>query len=62
MFDKAEDSDLELISLLIVEAVFDTTIDLLDQIQTSPNQQQAYVENTVKKLRVIWLGAITWQS
>jgi AcrR family transcriptional regulator len=62
VFDKAEDSDLELISLLIVEAVFDTTIDLLDQIQTSPNQQQAYVENTVKKLRVIWLGAITWQS
>lgn len=62
VFDKAEDSDLELISLLIVEAVFDTTIDLLDQIQTSPNQQQAYVENTVKKLRVFWLGAITWQS
>jgi len=62
VFDKADDSDLELISLLIVEAVFDTTIDLLDQIQTSPNQQQAYVDNTVKKLRMIWLGAITWQS
>jgi len=62
LFDKAGDSDLELISLLIVEAVFDTTIDLLDQLQTSPSQQQAYVENTVKKLRVIWLGASTWQS
>ncbi len=61
-FEKASDSDLALVSLLIVEAVFDTTIDLLDQIQTSPQQQQAYVENTLKKLRLIWLGASAWHS
>ena len=61
-FAKIENSDLEMVSQLIVEAVFGTTIDLLDQIDSNPAYPEAFVDLTEKKLRLIWLGARAWRS
>ncbi len=54
--------DLEWISQLIVETVFASTIDLLDQPNLQAKNASVYVESLVKKLRLIWLGAGEWRS
>lgn len=51
-------TDLELIARFIVSAVFESTIDLLDLCETSPNYRQEYIEQTVHQLKVIWRGLI----
>ena len=59
---KLDSKDLELISELIVATVSDTTIDMLDLVDSSPTFQQEIVDRTVKKLRLVWLGAGLWRS
>lgn len=54
--DHLSSSELELIAQLIVSAVFESTIDLLDLCETSPNYRQEYIEQTVRQLKVIWRG------
>lgn len=51
-------TDLELIARLVVTAVFESTIDLLDLCETSPNYREEYIEQTVRQLKVIWRGLI----
>jgi len=54
--DHLSSTELELIAQLIVSAVFESTIDLLDLCETSPNYRQEYIEQTVRQLKVIWRG------
>lgn len=56
------DADLDILSQLIVNTVFECTIDLLDQVDANPAYLETYVEQTLKKLRCIWLGATCWKS
>jgi len=66
IFSQINTDDLDMVTSLIVETVFASTIDLLDQLapHTKPkkNRNDPYVENMVKKLRLIWLGAGEWRS
>lgn len=62
IFDQMNTDDLGIITELIVETVFAGTIDLLDRTKTDDKATRTYVDNTIKKLRVIWLGAGEWQS
>ncbi len=62
IFAQMNTDDLGIITELIVETVFASTIDLLDQTKTDEKTTSDYVDNTVKKLRIIWLGAGEWQS
>jgi AcrR family transcriptional regulator len=57
-----DDADLDILCQLIVETVFENTIDLLDQAEVDPRYIETYTEHTLKKLRLIWLGAIAWRS
>ena len=61
-FSNACDADLMIICQLIVDTVFENTIDLLDQAEEDPAYIDTYTEQTLKKLRLIWLGAMHWQS
>jgi AcrR family transcriptional regulator len=58
---RIDTQDLEIISQLIITAVADTTIDILDQPENSL-QLQELIEKTIKQLRVIFLGATLWES
>ncbi|WP_416399147.1 HTH-type transcriptional repressor FabR [Allohahella sp. A8] len=62
MLGDVDSADLQMISQLIVAAVFESTTDLLDQVDSSPTFRQEFVDLTVKKLRLIWLGAERWRS
>jgi len=62
MLSRVDNADLDMISQHIVESVFENTIDLLDQMDASPDYRDAFVDQTLKKLRLILLGASTWQS
>ncbi len=57
-----DSQDLDMVSQLLVEFVFESTIDLLDLVDTSPTYQKEFIEQMVKKLRLIWLGAGKWRS
>ena len=57
-----DDSDLDIVCQLIVDTVFENTIDLLDQVENNPAYIETYTEHTLKKLRLIWLGAMAWRS
>ena len=54
--------DLDIACQLLVETVFDSTVDLLDLIDSRPVYRSEYSERLVKKLRLIWLGLGQWQS
>ena len=62
MLPDIESSDLDMISQLIVATVAETTIDILDLSESTPDYLQELVERTEKKLRLIWLGAGVWKS
>lgn len=55
-------NDLLMISEFIVTSVFDSTTDLLDLVDSSPNYSLEFNERTARKLRLIWLGAESWRS
>ena len=61
-FSNASDPDLTIICQLIVDTVFENTIDLLDQVEDDAAYIDTYTEHTLKKLRLIWIGAMHWQS
>lgn len=61
-FSNASDADLNIICQLIVDTVFQNTIDLLDQVEENSAYIDTYTEHTLKKLRLIWIGAIHWES
>lgn len=61
-FSNASDADLTIICQLIVDTVFENTIDLLDQVEEDAASIDTYTEQTLKKLRLIWIGAMNWQS
>lgn len=52
--------DLEVACQLLVETVFDSTIELLDLIDSSNAYRDEFTERLVKKLRFIWLGLRQW--
>ncbi len=56
------DTDLDIVCQLIVGTVFENTIELLDQVEINPGYLDTYTEHTLKKLRLIWLGAMAWRS
>lgn len=53
--------DLEGIATLIITAVADITVEILD-LPDKSLQQKELVEQTIKQLRVIFLGATLWKS
>ena len=61
-FAEVNDADLDILCQLIVDTVFENTIDLLDQVEENPDYIHTYTEHTLKKLRLIWLGATAWRS
>lgn len=61
-FSSVSDGDLNIICQLIVDTVFQNTIDLLDQVDENSDYIDTYTEHTLKQLRLIWIGAIHWQS
>lgn len=54
--------DLNVACQLLVETVFDSTIDLLDLIDSNPRYREEFNERLIKKLRFIWLGLDQWDS
>ena len=62
MLPDTDSGDLDQLCQLIVATVSESTIDLLDQADSSPTFLQEYVENMVKRLKIIWLGAEAWRS
>ncbi len=62
MLPNVDSADLEMVSQLIVATVAEITIDILDQIDSTPDYQQELTKRTEKKLRLIWLGAGAWRS
>lgn len=62
IFAQINTDDLDMVTQLIVETVFTSSIDLLDQQSPRDKHSKAYVDTMVKKLRIIWLGAGEWRS
>lgn len=62
LLNQVNSLDLDMMAQLMVETVFESTIDFLDQADTSPNFRQEFINLMVKKLRLIWLGAGEWRS
>ncbi len=62
MLSEMDAGDLDQLCQLIVATVYESTIDLLDQADSSPTFAQEFVENMVKRLKFIWLGAEAWRS
>jgi AcrR family transcriptional regulator len=58
---RIDSQDLEIISQLVITAVANTTVDILDLPEKSL-QLQELIETTIKQLRVIFLGARLWES
>lgn len=54
--------DLNVACQLLVETVFDSTVDLLDLIDTNQNYCDEFNAQLIKKLRLIWLGLKQWNS
>ena len=62
MLSHIESHDLEIVAQLIVATVAETTIDILDLAESTPDYRQALVDKTEKKFKLIWLGAGVWRS
>lgn len=62
LLPKVDGQDLEMLSHLVVGTVAETTVDLLDLVESNPASRQEMIERTVKKLQLIFLGAGQWRS
>lgn len=62
MLPDVDSQDLEMIAQLIVATMSEITIDILDKGKVSSAVQKELTEKTVRKLRLIWLGARRWKS
>lgn len=54
--------DLNVACQLLVETVFDSTVDLLDLMDSNPLSREEFNERLIKKLRFVWLGVKQWNS
>ncbi len=61
MLPNIDSKDLETFAMLVITAVADTTVEILDLPEKSL-QQEELIEQTVKQLRLIFLGATLWKS
>lgn len=57
---KIASDDLDIACQLLVETVFDSTVDLLDLIDSNSTYRDDFNERLIKKLRFIWLGLSQW--
>ena len=54
--------DLNVACQLLVETVFDSTVDLLDLANANESYREDFNAQLIKKLRFIWLGLKQWDS
>jgi TetR/AcrR family transcriptional regulator, fatty acid biosynthesis regulator len=57
-----DQADLEMIADLVIMAVADITIDILDLPEGNAVMRSALIARTTKQVRVIFLGATAWKS